>query len=101
MPDASTQTDLSVADEIGCEFKRGTEAIQRVDGRLEGTPSEELLGWLAANIVPEKRATPLFEDTFSEKEKREFQEMKRALVADLMRKRKGWETRARLWPRAT
>jgi hypothetical protein len=56
---------------------------------------------LAANIVPEKRATPLFEDTFSEKEKKDFQEMKRALVADLMRKRKGWETRARLWQRAT
>ncbi|KAJ7884665.1 hypothetical protein B0H13DRAFT_1889882 [Mycena leptocephala] len=76
-----SQTDFSLADEIGREFKH--EAIQRVDGRLGGTPSEELLRWLAANIVPEKSATPLFEDTFSEKEKREFQEMKRALVADL------------------
>ncbi|KAJ7471581.1 hypothetical protein B0H11DRAFT_2237133 [Mycena galericulata] len=92
--DASTQTDSNLIDTIEREFKQ--EAIDYLEGRKTGPPSAGMLRWLGENLAPS--STPptkvLPFDDLTAKERAEFAEIRKARVAELLRRRAAGDKRA-------
>ncbi|KAJ7467366.1 hypothetical protein B0H11DRAFT_2239347 [Mycena galericulata] len=91
MPEASTQTDQVLVDAAERQFKQ--EAIDFLEGRNKGPPSAAMMEWLGQNLVPVAALKPMpFEDLTPE-EKVQLAEMRRASVAELVRKREQGDRR--------
>ncbi|KAJ7881653.1 hypothetical protein B0H13DRAFT_2345098 [Mycena leptocephala] len=104
MPDASTQTEQSIIDEIELQFKQ--EAVMYFEGRSSAAPSAGMLHWLGSNLAPAKgvgedvpfKFTSLLEQTGAEVE--EMAGIRKRRVELLMKMREGWEERTKKkWPR--
>ncbi|KAJ7046197.1 hypothetical protein C8F04DRAFT_1173154 [Mycena alexandri] len=117
MPDASTQTDLSMfdalefkrtetivpvegkataplTDEKSLEYKR--EAIAHVEGKTTGPPTAGMMHWLGRTISRPHIASEF--DHLSEAELLAHEELRKKKVAELLNLRKGYKERLRKQP---
>ncbi|KAJ6467490.1 hypothetical protein C8R47DRAFT_1078613 [Mycena vitilis] len=109
MPDASTQTDQALIDDIERTLKK--EAIQYVEGRANGPPSAAMLNWLTPHLLPvEKQQPPVEKQQLPEEhgmeltleEKQEMFVARKNRVAQMLRHRQGWAIRyKKVWPKFT
>ncbi|KAJ7022253.1 hypothetical protein C8F04DRAFT_1272799 [Mycena alexandri] len=109
MPDASTQTDLSLLNvlefrhkpveapptgEKTLEYKR--EAIVHAQGTATAPPSAGMVQWLGTTITRPHIASEF--NNLSEAELRAHEERRKATVAELLRLRKGYKEHLRKEP---
>ncbi|KAJ7486288.1 hypothetical protein B0H11DRAFT_2225315 [Mycena galericulata] len=92
--DASTQTDPILIDTTERKFKQ--EAMDYLEGRKTGPPSAGMLQWLGENLAPVSAlpTKPKPFDDLTPKERSQLAEMRKARVAELLRRRAAGDKRA-------